>query len=189
MNQQVAETETKEVFFDEKGQDIQETESAQEADQDDTQEEAATPKYKIGDKTFNTQAEALAYAESQVSALETETQVADAYRQGMRDALHKPLETEVVTPQQDDVDTEELYTNPKAFLDKFANKIKHETRSELEQKEALRSESDQIWREFTERHPSLADFRGEVEIIDGQPRRNYHHEDEKGGGGGNVVIL
>jgi hypothetical protein len=159
-------TETKkEVFFDESGQTVEEVEvSDQTEDTESTEEPSETPhKYRIGDKTFATQEEALAYAQSQVNALETETQLADAYRQGLKDALKQPAPTEIVTQPQDEFDTEELYTNPKSFLDKFASKIKTETRSELEQKEALRSESDQIWREFTERHPSLADFRGEVE--------------------------
>lgn len=161
-------TETKkEVIFDESGQTIGEVEASDQIEDIDSTEETteAPHKYRIGDKTFATQEEALAYAQSQVSALETETQLADAYRQGLKDALKQPVTTETVTPPQDDFDTEELYTNPKSFLDKFAQKIKTEARTEIEQKEAIRSESDQIWREFTERHPSLADFRSEVEDL------------------------
>ena len=136
-----------------------------------TQKEAvhASGKYRIGEKTFVTQDEALEYAQSQVSALETEQQVADAYRQGMREAMQTaPGVAESVThsqPAQNSLDTEELYTNPQAFLDKFATKIKTETRSEIEQRDSLKAQSDQIWREFTERHPALSDFRNEVETF------------------------
>ncbi len=124
-------------------------------------------KYRIGDKLFATQDEALEYAQSQVSALTVEQQVTDAYRQGMREALQQtpsaPGEVTQQQPQVPALDTEELYTNPQVFLDKFARKIKSETNAELDQKDSLRRESEQIWREFTERHPALADFRNEVE--------------------------
>ncbi len=121
-------------------------------------------KYRIGDRMFETQEAALEYAQSQVSALETEAQVADAYRQGMRDALPGATPPAAsVTPAAPALDTQELYTNPQAFLDKFANKIKTETRSELDHKEMINRQSEQIWSEFTQRHPMLADFRSEVE--------------------------
>lgn len=166
----------REVVFDERGETVEEIEAAPEASEPEavTEPEGTEPeitsetaKYRIGDKTFDTQAAALKYAQSQVSALETEQQIADAYRLGMREALQQtPQQTENVTqaqPQVAQLDTEELYTNPQAFLDKFATRIKTETRSELDKRDGLKAQSDQIWREFTERHPSLADFRTEVE--------------------------
>ena len=59
-------------------------------------------KYKIGSKTFKTVAEATAYAESQINALETDRQVTDAYRQGIRDAISQsqpaPAQTEPLLP-------------------------------------------------------------------------------------------
>lgn len=128
-----------------------------------TEPESGGRTYRIGDKTFANQAEALAYAESHVTALETEQQVADAYRQGIRDAASERPSAETVTPQADDLNTEELYTDPANFLDRFAKKIKTETQAELLQREATRNESEQIWREFTDRHPELADFREDVE--------------------------
>lgn len=165
----------REAVFDEHGNTIQETEAAApevpdvepEAEASETDAAPATEKYRIGNRSFATQDQALEYAQSQVSALETEQQIADAYRQGMRDSIQQPqTPQENVTPQTprpDELNTEELYTNPSAFLDKFATKIKTETRSEIEQKDSLQRESDKIWREFTERHPALADFRTEVE--------------------------
>jgi hypothetical protein len=107
-----------------------------------------------------------------VSAIETEQQIADAYRQGMREALSQtPQVSGDVTPQPtpaNDLNTEELYTNPQAFLDKYAHKIKSETRAELDQRDAIKQQSDQIWSEFTTRHPVLADFRDEIESFTAQ---------------------
>lgn len=177
----LTQAEGKENVFDENGQTVEEVEAASAdagAEEDSGEAEAATEvpasgKYRIGDKTFATQDEALAYAQSQVSALETEQQIADAYRQGMREALQTaPSAGESVTSNvvpKNDLDSEELYTNPQAFLDKFATKIKSETKAEIDQRESLKAQSDQIWREFTERHPGLADFRSEVEqFVQGQ---------------------
>lgn len=174
----------KTVVFDESGETVEEFEAAPEMEQTDLVESVedtpaenepeveaapapAAGKYRIGDKTFDTQEEALAYATSQVSALETENQVADAYRQGLRDALsHAAPPVENVTPATPPppaYNTEELYTDPQAFLDKYARKIKEEARAEIDQSLSLKAQSDQIWREFTDRHPSLAEFRNEVE--------------------------
>ncbi len=162
---QQAEETTKTVVFDERGQEVEEPTAEEVAEVAEETTESPAQKYRIGDKMFATQEEALAYAQSTVSALETETQVSDAYRQGMKDALLRGPSTENVTPtvQDDGIDTEELYTNPKAFVEKIKARTKDEIRAEFQQQEATRTQSDQIWREFTDRHPQLADFRGEVE--------------------------
>lgn len=171
-------TETKEVIFDERGATIEEEDQPIDepiAEEEPTEEVAAAPapplqgsgKYRIGDRHFETQEAALEYAQSQVSALETEQQIADAYRHGMREALSRTTPTGAeVTPSPEpvnDLNAEELYTDPKAFLSKFANKIKTETLSEVDQSAATQRQSEQIWGEFTGRHPMLADFRTEVE--------------------------
>lgn len=181
MNTQTTQQTRKVNVFDENGNTLEETELSNEeteeveefeASAEGEAEETQTPaptsgKFRIGDKTFATAEEALAYAESQVSTLETENQVADAYRQGLKDALnHAPNTPQNVTPQaepESDLNNEEFYTNPQAFLHKYAQKIKTETRAEIEQRENLKAQSDQIWREFTDRHPGLADFRAEIE--------------------------
>lgn len=150
--------------------EVEATEEVATAPDDTTTETVGTPakgpaKYRIGDREFATQDEALAFAQAQVA----ESQVTDAYRQGMRDALHRTDQpAENVTISTPALNPDELYTDPQAFLDKFATKIKTETRAELDQKEAIRTESDNIWREFTERHPMLADFRHEVENFTSQ---------------------
>ena len=121
-------------------------------------------KYRIGDRMFETQEAALEYAQTQVQALEKEQLIADAYQQGIRAGVQQvPAAHTAVTPPPDDFNPEELYTDPKAFLDKYAKKIKTETWSEIDQREQTRHQSEAIWNEFTSRHPMLADFRGEVE--------------------------
>lgn len=180
--------EQKENVFDENGQTITEevTETVKDVREDGdeetvvnegdgpgpTQDTTGVGKYRIGNRFFETQDEALAYAQSQVSALETEQQVADAYRQGLREGITQvPRHSDSVTPkppQNDGLNTEELYTNPDAFLDKFAQRIKAETRAEFDQRDFNKQQSDQIWNEFVTRHPALADFRGEVEDFVGK---------------------
>lgn len=125
--------------------------------------------WKIGNKSFATQAEALAYAESHVNALETEQQLADAYRQGIQDGALRPKPTENVTPPpaEPDLNAEELYTNPTEFLKKYENRIVTKTRAQLDQEAAVNEQSNQLWREFTDRHPGFTDFRREVESFVG----------------------
>lgn len=164
----------KENVFDEQGNTIETIEAASDESvseapeaTDEAPAEKPAAKFKIGEREFATQDEALAYAQSQVSALTAEQQIADAYRQGIRDAaISGAPAAESVTPAQpapDDINPEELYTDPQKFLDKFARKIKTETQAELDHKDRLKTQSDQIWYEFTQRHPMLAEFRGEVE--------------------------
>ncbi len=166
---------TKEVTFDESGQTIEtlETAAGAEAQEEivdaEEAEETAAPaaKYRIGEREFATQEEALTYAQSQVSTLETEAQVADAYRQGIRDASINPATSAAPVTQQaaPAISTEEFYSDPQKFLEKYAAKIKSDALSEINQRDSLRAQSDQIWREFTDRHPGLADFRSDVEAF------------------------
>lgn len=118
---------------------------------------AETPKFRIGDREFTTQADALEYAQRQV-------EVADAYRQGITDAGPQAAQQQQsVTPAAPPLNPEELYTNPQSFLDKYAQRIKAETTAAIDQRTAVQRESDRIWHEFGNRHPDLADFRAEVE--------------------------
>lgn len=169
--QQTAEQKpTREVVFDEGGQTVEVheepdavAEAAREAapDGEVTEETPAAPKIRIGDQEFASQEDALAYAQR----LQGES---DAYQRGVSEAMQfnrggQPGVTPgpEVAPIVENV--EELYTNPQEFLKKYAHKIKTDITSEYDQKSSLRAQSDQIWREFTDRHPYLADFRTEVE--------------------------
>jgi hypothetical protein len=152
--------------FDEQGQTIEATESDEVGSADLAEAEVAG-RYQIGDKFFATLDEAHAYATEQLYGSQTEDHITDAYRQGILDASRQTSESNRVTQPAsapvDDFDEEEYYANPKAFMTKYANKIKTETQAELEQRQALQAQSDQVWREFTERHPALADYRQETE--------------------------
>jgi len=169
--QQTAEQKpVREVVFDEGGQTVEVheepdpvAEAAREATPEDggAEEVAAAPKIRIGDQEFSSQEDALAYAQR----LQSES---DAYQRGVQEALQYQrgpgagVTPEPVVPQSEE-NVEELYTNPQEFLKKYATKIKTEIIGEHTQRESLKAQSDQIWREFTDRHPALADFRSEVE--------------------------
>jgi hypothetical protein len=144
---------------------------------EEAEEEAPAPaatashKYRIGDKTFATQDEALTYAQSQV----VQQEAADAYRQGMRDALSSQPVTESVTQTpQDDFNAEEIYTDPAGFLKKYGERIKSETLQQINQTQASREADDRVWREFTDRHPDLAEFREEIAGLAGKHQPEVH---------------
>jgi hypothetical protein len=169
----------REVVFDENGQTVEVVEAPEEgsAPIEETADpvaeaarEAAAPaaKFRIGDQEFATADEALAYAQSQVSTLGTEIQVADAYRQGIRDAIANPGGTapgvtQVTPPPAPVLNTEELYTNPQEFLRKYGDNIKAEVLSTTQQQQSMKQQSDAIWSEFAARHPEMSEFRNEVE--------------------------
>lgn len=164
----------REVVFDENGNTVETVEAPQALETQDTPEDAQdgadTPapegKFRIGDQTFQTEAEALAFAQAQVAALEAEKQVSDAYQQGLRDAALKAApQTQNVTPPPPAIDTEKFYTNPQEFLTEFAQKVKNETLQTVEQTAAERNADEQVWRDFTHAHPMFADFRNEVEFF------------------------
>lgn len=152
------------------GSEVEEPEAESPAEEAVEQEQPAAGKYKIGDKSFQTMAEAHAYATSQLNTLESEKQLADAYRQGIQDAstANNPVPSvTAANPPPEEFSEEEFYANPKDFLKKFATKIKTETHQELVAKQNTDKNAAQVWSEFTERHPALADFRSEIEYFVG----------------------
>lgn len=156
-----------------------ETETAElaEAEPEAAVEPEAEPKeepgkWRIGDKTFATQAEALTYAESQVqSASEL-----DAYRQVLRETLSAVPRAQNVTQEvpQDDFNAEEIYTNPAEFLRKYGERIKTETLAQMQQSQASVEADNRIWREFTDRHPDLTEFRDEITALASRIQPEVH---------------
>lgn len=174
----------KTAVFDDQGNDIAGAEAEDdsaappvlEADAaaEETTDDAAPPpvvatkgKYRIGDKEFATAEDAHAYATSTISALETERQVADAYRLGIQDATVPGNPPPGVTPPAAAAppafDEALYYENPGKFLESYANKIKNETLNAVNQNMTEKQIADRLWSEFSARHPDLADFRNEAE--------------------------
>jgi hypothetical protein len=167
----VQQQQPKERVFDERGETVEEVEAeapeqqVEDVDPDENQdpdpkrvsEAAPQHKYRIGDKTFATQAEALQYAESQV---QTASEV-DALRQVVREAVSNVPRTENVT-QQEEEDPNEIFTNPKEYLRKRDERIKNEVLQTFNRSQAQADADNRVWTEFRERHPDLSDFREEI---------------------------
>ncbi len=117
-------------------------------------------KYRIGDKFFATLEEAQAYATQSETAPNVEL---DAYRQGILDGKtgNAPAQN-VTTPENGAID-EEYYSNPAEFLRKRDERLKNETVQTVQQTLQQQQYAEQVWNEFSNRHPDLADFREEVD--------------------------
>ena len=168
-----------ERVFDETGQTVEEVAAAPVAEAPATPEidpvdpaaapaAAAAPKFRIGDREFATSEEAIAFAQSEISTRDLEVQVADAYRQGIRDAVAAPGAaapgvTQPVAPAVPELNHEELYTKPAEYLAKRDAMIEERVLKTVTTAQGVQAQSNQIWSEFTHRHPELADFRTEVE--------------------------
>lgn len=157
----------------EQAEDLNTEEAAEEETETQESEEGAgggnAPKYIIGDKTFATQAEALAYAQQNLAALEREREILDAYRQGMTDASQQSgqgasgaTEEPAEDPLLADFDEDEFYTNPKEALKKVAARVREQALTEQQRLIAQRDQDAQVWAEFTADHPEMADYRAEV---------------------------
>lgn len=130
----------------------------------DAADEPPQGKYKIGDKFFATQEEAYAYAQAKI---EEDDRIANAYRQGTQDILqtfpHAQSVTPPVAPPEDDFNEEEYYADPKGFLKKHGERVANDVINTIHRQQSVKEASDTIWREFTEKHPELADYRADVE--------------------------
>ena len=139
--------------------------AAEEPEPEVEEPEAETPaaaKYRIGDKLFATQAEALAYAESQVAASAEN----DAIRQLLRETISARAPAESVTQTSRPADNaEELYTNPDEYLRKRDERIKSEVLQQVQASQASVDADNRIWSEFVERHPDLSEFRNEITLL------------------------
>lgn len=173
MPQAQVQTAKKEVVFDERGETMEADaplEAAPAAEEPEAAEEApetpAVPeqpnggaRYRLGDKYFATQEEALAYAQSQ-------QEIADAYQQGAMDAGRAIApQAPVSPPAGPKYNAEELYTNPDEFLARYAKQIKEEALTEVQAGMSQQARDNQVWSEFVQRHPMLADYRNEVESM------------------------
>jgi len=164
----------KEVVFDDNGNDMPAgTEQFEGGDAPETEaaealetEAPAPAKYRIGDREFATQEEALAFANSQVSTLETERQLTDAYRQGIQDAVTHANPQQSVTPPapaEPEFNEQLYYENPAEFLKNYSKQITQQVTTQIHSQLSEKELSNKIWNDFATRHPELADYRDEVE--------------------------
>jgi hypothetical protein len=125
-------------------------------------------KYRIGDQTFNTLAEAQAFATQAVQQGDENA----AYRRLVQEIVQTKPPGENVTPKGPQIDEERLWADPKSFLADFAKQIQDQTAQNITQslhQQRVQQENDNaIFAEFTNRHPDLAEFRQEVEQFTGQ---------------------
>lgn len=166
------------AVFDERGNDIDPAleheiqpvgEEPPPALEDESDAEAsageAASKYRIGDQEFDTIEAAHAYATAQVNTSATATEAVDAYRRGMVDAHALQNPGQNVTPAKPAFDSEKFYAKPEEFLEEFATRVRTETLQTLEQSQNQQAVAEQVWNNFSSRHPDLADFREEVDLL------------------------
>jgi len=108
---------------------------------------------RIGDRTFKTQGEAIAYAEK----LEHANLVSESYNQGVREALQSTQKPEVAAPVEDNFD-EQFYSNPRETLRKMKEEAKNEALAVVD----ARDREEKAWGKFSSINPDLADSRTEV---------------------------
>ncbi len=140
-----------------------EEETPAEGDEPETPAPAVKGKYRIGDKYFNTEAEALAFANSR----ETEHTAIDAYRQGIRDAANLNNPGASVTPPEDDggipFDEEAYLADPAGYMRKRDALLINKAAETINTQSSIKEQGNRIWNEFAGRHPELSEFRPETE--------------------------
>lgn len=122
-------------------------------------------KIRIGDQTFKTEAEAIAYAEAAGG-----TQVVDPleqYRRGVQDTLARvPAGQKVTsTPEQKAAIQERLLTDPEGYLAERDAAVAAQVLEQVNGTQAARNHADAVWNAFALRHPDLADFQKEVNAL------------------------
>jgi len=111
----------------------------------------------IGERTFKTQAEALAFARAELQRKEQESAVAEAYRAGIADlSAHQ---APAAAPAEDNWE-EKFYANPKGTLEELREQIKQEVLGQV----TTQTEDQKLWSEFQTKHPDLVGFEDDVKV-------------------------
>lgn len=132
--------------------------------------EAAAPDIKIGDKTFKSQDEAFAFAQSELAKREREVELADAYRAGVADAGQLPIpptqQQLVQQPTPQDPDWEQkFYSDPRKTLKEYGEQIRETVKQELRSEYRVTNEEDKLWGQFYSKHPDLEGFDEDVKLM------------------------
>jgi hypothetical protein len=137
----------------------EETPGAEGAASDPAPEEPAE-EIQIGDKSFATQAEALAYAQSALRESEHQRSVVEAYNAGLVERGGAQAPAPAAQPQAENWE-EKFYANPKATL----AELKEEIRREVLGTVAGQTEDQKMWAEFNRLHPDLDGFQEDVSAV------------------------
>jgi len=102
---------------------------------------------RIGDQTFKTSKEAIAYAER----LEREKLLTEAHAAGVREALEATRQPVQPEPEPEDNFEERFYANPKETL----KEIQARARDEAIQAIRAENQREKMWGEFLEQYPDI----------------------------------
>lgn len=108
--------------------------------------EEVREKIRIGDQEFETQAEALRYAEK----LQQEQLLAEAHALGIREAL-QAQQAQMPAKQEEDNFEERYYSNPKQVLGEIQQKARDEAVAIIKQEQ----ERERLWTQFLSENPSI----------------------------------
>lgn len=140
--------------------------AAPEADPEAVEQEEESAAIEIDGQSFKTEAEALEYARTKITAADIELARADAYRQAAQDLGQRVTHQPNVTPQPQEDEKEweqKFFENPKKALEDAMAKARAEALSEVGKMTALDRENARLWSRFCELNPDLADFKEDVE--------------------------
>lgn len=157
----------------------EEAEPEAEAEAEAAEEPKKAAKIRIGGRSFDNQEEAFAYAEE----LEREKLAADAFRHGLDTAAGQQKgnpQPEVPAEPEENFE-EEFFSNPKEYLKKFADKIKTQVETTIEQKKSVRERNEETWKGFYSDYPDLEGSKDLVNMFLNQHWANIQHMDVKPG--------
>ncbi len=115
----------------------------------------------IGERTFKTQAEAVAYAQSALRQKEQELAVVEAYNAGLVERGGAAPQAQPAAAPPPDNWEERFYANPRGTLQELREEIKKEVLGSV----AGQTEDDKMWAEFNRRHPDLDGFKEDVSSV------------------------
>jgi len=130
--------------------------------------------FEVDGKVFADEKTAFDYLKKRNTELEAERMVEAARIEGMQEALRYSPTGQVPQQVQDQVqddpsmDLDEFYANPVEYLAKQRQKIKEEVMTEVTSQQTTAQRNEQVWRDFSNRHPRLADMKDIVELVASQ---------------------
>jgi len=119
---------------------------------------------------FASEKDAFEYLQGQHGNLKTEQMLDQARLQGMQDAYSNipslPLETPApLAPVDPAADMDKFYENPAEYLQNMKKQMKTDLDADWNNRQAAVAKDAEVWNNFTNKYPDLADFRDEVESI------------------------